>query len=621
MSVHEDSSGSPGESLGTLTSSSELRNLEELIQFTATGGIDLAPKTTYHVVVDVSSGNSNTNIRPTSSDEEDLDGQRGWEWGIADGRRYRTNSSTGAWTSAASALKIAIHGYPKLPAAPSTTVNGNTLTMLFGYPLREDHVPSVDAFTITLDAGARRIPVSEVSILGQSVTLTLEEPIGSHINQAWLRYDPRKAKGPQNIGKPLRSKWIINPHYYVDRYWIGYLLRDVTIVTPDTPPVVRELTVRHSVRPENQQTVILGVHRAEDLPVERWSILDVVLNEPMDANTLPDGSAFTVTARPPDGGSAVTVSGTDDTVTSDGHYVISMELAEPVARDAEVTVSYVKPSENALRDLTLNDLENFSGMAATNVDRGMAEPEVVSVAVVSDPGPDLTYRWGEKIRVQVTFSGDVLVSGTPRLRFSMGRGSYPAANSPRGGDFFPYAEYEGGSETRTLTFAYTVKELDRSVIGIAVEDRLELNGGAIWSWLWPGSSETNPDLSFPDGRVSHDANHKVEGRAAGLPERGGGRVDADDDLRGDRGFLDEPGHGLDTGAGGLPRHGEQRPAQRRRRRRRNRRRDGDAHPGLGGDLRRHGQGALHEAVRQPAAERPRLRRGYLHRPDGDQQHR
>ena len=62
--------------------------------------------------------------------------------------------------------------------------------------------------------------------------------------------------------------------------------------------------------------------------------------------------------------------------------------------------------------------------------------------------------------------------------------------------------------TRTLTFAYTVRELDRSH-GIAV-DRVELNGGAISSWAHPGAAATNPNLS--QVRLGHDANHQVDGR-------------------------------------------------------------------------------------------------------------
>ena len=106
----------------------------------------------------------------------------------------------------------------------------------------------------------------------------------------------------------------------------------------------------------------------------------------------------------------------------------------------------------------------------------------------------------------------------------------------------------------------------------------------------------------------------VDGESVGVSERGGGREDADGD------FHREPGHGLGAFARGLPRHREQRPAQRRLGRRRHLRQDGEADPGFGGEPHRHGQGALHQAVRQAAAGRLRQGRGYLRRPGGDQQH-
>ena len=491
-----------GAKLGTLTKPSALT--DGLNSFTSASGIRLERDTTYWVVIDLSSAGEHWGVRYTASNGEDPDGASGW--GIGNSSVYRTRGGTGtsAWSSVAFAVKMAVRGY-----LYSTMVNGETLTMLFPFPLDPCCVPAVGAFTVTSSYGGRQIPVSAVSISGSSLTLTLQEPISSHVSRAWVRYDPREA------GSRLRSTHIIipEPEYYagVDRSQFPYFVREVAVVSLDTPPVVRELTVRHSTRPENQPTVVSGIHRVEDLPpVERWSVLWVRLNEPVDAGSLPAGSAFTVTARPPGGGSAVTVSGTG-TVSGDGSSEIAVTLAEPVARDAVVTVSYVKPSANPLRDLTGNELEleSFSGVAATNVDRGMAVPEVVSVAVVSDPGSDRTYRWGDKIQVQVTFSGDVLVSGTPRLRFSMAQ-SHPSASPDRGGSFYPYAEYESGSGTRTLTFAYTVKELDSS-FGIAVQDRLELNGGSISSWAFPGLPKTNPDLSFPDWTESHDFDHKVDG--------------------------------------------------------------------------------------------------------------
>ncbi len=480
-----NASNHPNVKLGTLTKPSTLAT--GLNSFTSASGIQLTKDTKYVVVIDRSSVNSVFQLQHTNSNGEDSGRASGW--GIWDNAFTRVPTSTDGYTSIDQSLKMAVHGYSNTRAQ----VNGKTLTMTFDDRLEEGRVPAGDAFKV-LGPGARRFPVSEVSISGKSVTLTLEKPIGSHVKWAAVEYHPGDAYGPDNTGLPLArrpSSNVKQDNIQWDFYQLHYFSLNVSILTPDTPPVVQRLTVSQSIRPENQHLVLFTSLTAEDLPVERWSDLVVVLNEPVDPSSLPAGSAFRVTARAPGGGSAVTVSGTGTAGYTDPDR-IHMRLAQPVARGAEVTVSYVKPSTNPPRDLTGNALESFSGMAATNVDRGMAKAEVVSVAVVSDPGPDRTYRPDEQIQVQVTFSGDVVVSGTPRLRFN----------------YYLYADYESGDGTRTLTFAYTVRELDRSS-GIVV-DGLELNGGAITSWAHPGAAATNPDLS--QVRLGYDANHKMDGR-------------------------------------------------------------------------------------------------------------
>ena len=80
VSIHTDSSGSPGTSLGTLTNPSSLPSSFGLVQFTASGkGLDLAANTTYFVVVDATSGTANTHWRDTQSSAEDADGAGGVE--------------------------------------------------------------------------------------------------------------------------------------------------------------------------------------------------------------------------------------------------------------------------------------------------------------------------------------------------------------------------------------------------------------------------------------------------------------------------------------------------------------------------------------------------------------
>ena len=68
-----------------------------------------------------------------------------------------------------------------------------------------------------------------------------------------------------------------------------------------------------------------------------------------------------------------------------------------------------------------------------------------------------------------------------------------------------WADYESGSGTSGLTFAYTVVEPNYSSQGIAVlADTLELNGGSITST----ASQAGATLSHPG--LDHDASHKVD---------------------------------------------------------------------------------------------------------------
>ena len=117
------------------------------------------------------------------------------------------------------------------------------------------------------------------------------------------------------------------------------------------------------------------------------------------------------------------------------------------------------------------------------------------MAVVSDPGDDDTYFLDDVIRIRVTFSEAVNVSGNPRLKIDMD----PADWGEK------WAAYAGGSGTDTLTFTHTVVEPNFSSRGIAVlAGSLELNGGGIVS----ASSAAAADLAHPG--LAHDPNHKVD---------------------------------------------------------------------------------------------------------------
>ena len=123
-----------------------------------------------------------------------------------------------------------------------------------------------------------------------------------------------------------------------------------------------------------------------------------------------------------------------------------------------------------------------------------SQPEVTSVAVSSQPASGDTYALGETIRIQVTFSGAVATTGSPRLKIDMD----PAHWGEK------WAAYESGSASNELIFAHQVVEPNFSTQGIAVlANTLELNGGAITS------STTQAGAELSHAGLEHDPSHKV----------------------------------------------------------------------------------------------------------------
>ena len=132
-------------------------------------------------------------------------------------------------------------------------------------------------------------------------------------------------------------------------------------------------------------------------------------------------------------------------------------------------------------------------------------PSVTGVTVSSSPTSGGTYIIGDTIRVALTFSENVDVTGSPRLKIDMD----PADWGEK------WAGYEGGSGTASLTFTHAVVEPNFSIQGVAVlADSLDLNGGTIKS----ASSDTNADLSHT--RLDHNPDHRVNWRLSSAEARG-----------------------------------------------------------------------------------------------------
>jgi hypothetical protein len=120
-------------------------------------------------------------------------------------------------------------------------------------------------------------------------------------------------------------------------------------------------------------------------------------------------------------------------------------------------------------------------VSVTNWFRQDGWDQVLAVRVPSAPWVDTVsppadgdYTTGQAITFELTFSGAVIVTGTPYLPITIGAGSRQAA-------------YLSGSGTRTLTFMYTVVEDDSGVLAMLSPISGNL-GAANTSFIVPDTS-------------------------------------------------------------------------------------------------------------------------------------
>ena len=177
------------------------------------------------------------------------------------------------------------------------------------------------------------------------------------------------------------------------------------------------------------------------------------------------------------------------------------------AGDGNISFGLVADQTCAGDGICTADGAEVSEVPASQVIRADTTPPAVSrIEVGSDPGTDRTYAAGDEIRVTVTFSETVEVTGMPQLRLEVGGGQRTAT-------------YEGGSGTAALVFGYTVAGGESGTDGVGVEaDSLSLNGGMI------------RDVAGNDAELDHDglaadSNHKVDGVEPALAATGGAVVD------------------------------------------------------------------------------------------------
>ena len=119
-------------------------------------------------------------------------------------------------------------------------------------------------------------------------------------------------------------------------------------------------------------------------------------------------------------------------------------------------------------------------------------PMVSTIAMISDPGTDGIYAADDEIGVTVTFSEPVVVRRRPQLTIEVG-----------GEDRM--AEYEVGTGTAALLFAYKVDEDDEDTAGVSIAaNQLTLNGGTI-------TDRANNPAVLTHTAVSSQSGHRVDG--------------------------------------------------------------------------------------------------------------
>ena len=136
-------------------------------------------------------------------------------------------------------------------------------------------------------------------------------------------------------------------------------------------------------------------------------------------------------------------------------------------------------------------------------------PTIDDVSISSNPGSDGEYATDDEIRITVTFSEAVLVTGNPFLLFRI-----DALNDE--GDLVQRdrrASYDDEASTSTaLVFSYTVRSVDFDRDGIWVKaDKLRLNGGAIQN----AAGDTDAELSHDALAVQSRHKIHVPARATG----------------------------------------------------------------------------------------------------------
>ena len=153
VSVHADSAGAPGASVGALANPGSFPDSSSAQTFAFTSdGVYLAANTTYHVVFDTSTSNGGSALAFTNSNSEDAGAAAGWS--IADGRSFRAFDSTGAYSTSIGSHLIALSGTQAVGCA--TADSDGSYEVPYDWELKPGSLTDGDVFRLLFVSSTQR---------------------------------------------------------------------------------------------------------------------------------------------------------------------------------------------------------------------------------------------------------------------------------------------------------------------------------------------------------------------------------------------------------------------------------------------------------------------------------
>ena len=449
------------------------------------------------------------------------------------------------------------------PAFLSAAVDGSSLTLTYGEALDEGSRPAPGDFTVEVGGTGRS--VSGVSVRGSVVTLTLDPAVEHGDTGIRVNYSPgtqpiQDAVGNNALG--LSSQSVTNTTGAPPSVTLQLMPTSInengrsstvtarlshtsgetttvtvsaTAVTPAvsgdfTLSMNKTLTIGAGQAASTGTVTITANNNGVDAPNKTVMVMGTATNS--EGVTGPSDETLTITdddATPVITTAALILVAENETVVAtllatdedDRTEDLEWEITGGNDRSQFTLTGGGRLAFTAAKDYEEPDDSNGDGDYEVTVqvsdgfnavqveftvrlqDVDDTAPTVSRVAITSDPGTDRTYAVDDEIQVTVTFSETVEVTGTPQLRLELGGGRRTA-------------DYEGGSGTAALVFAYKVADGESDTDGMGIEAD-SLSGGSIRD-----EARNNAELDH-DG-LAADSGHKVDGVRPRLAASGGAVV-------------------------------------------------------------------------------------------------